>query len=64
MEHPGLSTTVKIPGELASRLEAEIERLKVEQPGVGWDRSKIIRMALERYLRAVEGLPAAFGSAL
>ena len=45
------NVNARVSPELAARLDAELTRLRDEQPGVGWDRSKVVRVALERYLR-------------
>ena len=41
----------RVPKGLRARLDAEVERLKQEMPGVAWNQSAVIRRCLE------EGLP-------
>lgn len=42
--------TIPMKPDLLDRLQAEVERLQRDVPGVGWTRVGVIRMALERYL--------------
>jgi hypothetical protein len=49
-----LDVAVRLKPELSKRLDDQIERLKTRQPGPGWNRSGVMRMALELYLRAEE----------
>lgn len=57
-ETPARNVGVRLPPELAKRLDVEIERLKSEHPGAGWTQAGVLRMALERYLRTVAAAAA------
>ncbi len=57
MDEDRLDVAVRLQGPLSKRLDAEVERLKAEQPGPGWTRSGVMRMALELYLRSAEKKP-------
>lgn len=54
MDEDRLDVAVRLQGPLSKRLDAEVDRLKAEQPGPGWTRSGVMRMALELYLRSME----------
>ncbi len=55
----GPHVTLRISTILRDRIAAQVERLRAEQPGYGWDRSMLIRVALELYLKDVEEVPSA-----
>ena len=48
------NVALRLKDNLSERLDAEIARLKQTQPGAGWSRSGVCRMALELYLRGEE----------
>ena len=45
---------IRLPGALVERVDAHVERLRAEQPGLRITRSDAVRMLLSKALEAVE----------
>lgn len=46
--------SIRVNHLLSARLLRQIERLQVEHPGIRWNRSNVVRVALLKYLEIEE----------